>query len=70
MKVNLRKIKLNQILLILSILIVSLWLINLAKEKYEEENVGPSVGPTEVKDVAEQKKMSQAELDAVLKFIK
>jgi len=70
MKVNLRKIKLNQILLILSILIVSLWLINLAKEKYEEGSVGPSIGPTEVKDVAEQKKMTQAELDAVLKFIK
>ena len=70
MKVNLRKIKLNQILLILSILIVSLWLINLAKEKYEEGSVGHSVGPTEDKDVAEQKKMTQAELDAVLKFIK
>lgn len=69
MKFNFRKIKLNHILLIVSILIVTLWLINLAREKYEEGQVGPSIGPA-IEEAAEKKQMTQAELDAVLKFIK
>ena len=70
MKFNFKKMKLNQVLLIISIIIVSLWLINRAREKYEEGQVGPSVGPSEVKEAAEKKQLSQAELDAVLKFIR
>ena len=69
MKFNFRKIKLNQILLIVSIIIVSLWLVNLAREKYEEGQVGPALDPA-VEEAAKEKKMTQAELDAVLKFIK
>lgn len=69
MKFNFRKIKLNQILLIVSIIIVSLWLVNLAREKYEEGQVGPALGPA-IEEAAKEKKMTQAELDAVLKFIK
>jgi hypothetical protein len=70
MKFNFRKVKLNQILLIASIIIVSLWLINRARERYEEGQVGPSAGPSEVRETAEKKQLSQAELDAVLKFIR
>mgnify|MGYP001054430974 CR=1 FL=1 len=66
MKINLKKVKLNQVLLIISIVIVSMWLVNRANEKYEEEK---TIGPT-IEIAAEEKKMSQAELDAVLKFIK
>jgi len=56
----------NQVLLIISIVIVSIWLIKRSKEQYEEEKtIGPSI-----EIVAEEKKMTQAELDAVLKFIK
>jgi len=59
------KFKLNQILLVVFILIVSLWLVKLGKEKYKESQLGPTV-----REVAEDKKMTQAELDAVLKFIR
>ena len=55
----------NQVLLIISIVIVSIWLVNRAKEKYEEGQIGPAIQET-----AKEKKMTQAELDAVLKFIK
>lgn len=48
---------------------MSLWLVNLAREKYEEGQVGPALGPA-VEEAAKEKKMTQAELDAVLKFIK
>ena len=65
MKINFNKIKMNQILLIISIVIVSIWLVNRAKEKYEEGQIGPAIQET-----AKEKKMTQAELDAVLKFIK
>ena len=65
MKINFKKIKVNQILLIISIVIVSIWLVNRAKEKYEEGQIGPAIQET-----AKEKKMTQAELDAVLKFIK
>lgn len=70
MKFNFRKVKLNQFLLVVSILIVSLWLINRTREKYEDGQVGPSVGPSEVKEAAEKKQLTQSELDAVLKFIR
>ena len=69
MKINFKKIKVNQILLIISIIIVSIWLVNHAKEKYEEGQIGPAIGPA-IEETAKAKKMTQAELDAVLKFIK
>jgi len=69
MKINFKKIKVNQILLIISIVIVSIWLVNRAKEKYEEGQIGPAIGPA-IEETAKAKKMTQAELDAVLKFIK
>ena len=69
MKINFKKIKVNQILLIISIVIVSIWLVNRAKEKYEEGQIGPAIGPA-IQETAKAKKMTQAELDAVLKFIK
>lgn len=69
MKINFKKIKMNQVLLIISIIIVSLWLINRAREKYEEGQIGPAIGPA-IEETAKAKKMTQAELDAVLKFIK
>jgi len=69
MKINFKKIKVNQILLIISIIIVSIWLVNRAKEKYEEGQIGPAIGPA-IEETAKAKKMTQAELDAVLKFIK
>ena len=65
MKINFKKIKMNQVLLIISIVIVSIWLVNRAREKYEEGQIGPAIQET-----AKEKKMTQAELDAVLKFIK
>lgn len=65
MKINFKKIKMNQVLLIISIIIVSIWLVNRAREKYEEGQIGPAIEET-----AKAKKMTQAELDAVLKFIK
>jgi len=69
MKINFNKIKMNQVLLIISIVIVSIWLVNRAKEKYEEGQIGPAIGPA-IEETAKAKKMTQAELDAVLKFIK
>ena len=69
MKINFKKIKMNQVLLIISIIIVSLWLINRAREKYEEGQIGPSIGPA-IEEASKEKKMTQAEFDAVLKFIK
>ncbi|ALI95169.1 hypothetical protein AP053_gp058 [Ostreococcus mediterraneus virus 1] len=69
MKINFKKIKMNQVLLIISIIIVSLWLINRAREKYDEGQIGPAIGPA-IEETAKAKKMTQAELDAVLKFIK
>jgi hypothetical protein len=69
MKINFNKIKMNQVLLIISIVIVSIWLVNRAKEKYEEGQIGPAIGPA-IQETAKAKKMTQAELDAVLKFIK
>jgi hypothetical protein len=69
MKINFKKIKVNQILLIISIVIVSIWLVNRAREKYEEGQIGPAIGPA-IEETAKAKKMTQAELDAVLKFIK
>jgi hypothetical protein len=69
MKINFKKVKLNQVLLIISIVIVSMWLVNRAKEKYEEGQIGPAIGPA-IEETAKAKKMTQAELDAVLKFIK
>ena len=69
MKINFKKIKVNQILLIISIVIVSIWLVNRAREKYEEGQIGPVIGPA-IEETAKAKKMTQAELDAVLKFIK
>jgi hypothetical protein len=65
MKINFKKVNLNQVILIISIAIVSMWLVNRAKEKYEEGQIGPAIEET-----AKAKKMTQAELDAVLKFIK
>jgi hypothetical protein len=69
MKINFKKIKMNQVLLIISIVIVSIWLVNRAREQYEEGQIGPAIGPT-IEETAKAKKMTQAELDAVLKFIK
>lgn len=69
MKINFKKIKMNQVLLIISIVIVSIWLVNRAREKYEEGQIGPAIGPA-IEETAKAKKMTQAELDAVLKFIK
>ena len=46
-----------------------MWLVNRAKEKYEEGQIGPAIGPA-IEETAKAKKMTQAELDAVLKFIK
>jgi hypothetical protein len=68
MKVNFRKLKLNQILLGISIVVILVWLFRIAKEKYEEMEQAEQIGPT-VEKAAESKKMTQAELDAVLKFI-
>jgi Tfp pilus assembly protein PilO len=68
MKVNFRKLKLNQILLGISIVVILVWLFRIAKEKYEEMEQAKQTGPS-VEKAAESKQMTQAELDAVLKFI-
>ena len=65
MKLNF-KFSLNIILLLISFVIISMYLYNLAQEKYEE-----SVGPGEfIEEAAKEKNLTQAELDAVLKFIR
>jgi len=48
--------------------VILVWLFRIAKEKYEEMEQAEQIGPT-VEKAAESKKMTQAELDAVLKFI-
>lgn len=69
MKLKLKKISLNNVMLVVSVIAITIYLMRLAKEKYEE-SVGPSMGPGEVKEVAEKKQLTQSELDAVLKFIR
>jgi hypothetical protein len=69
MKVNFKKLKLNQILLGISVVVILVWLFRIAKEKYEEMEQAEQIGPS-VEKAAESKQMTQAELDAVLKFIK
>lgn len=64
MKFNFRKIDINQIILFISIVVISMWLFRLSRERYEETQIGPSI-----ESAAKDKKMTQAELDAVLKFI-
>jgi hypothetical protein len=69
MKVNFRKLKLNQVLLGISVVVIIVWLFRIAKEKYEEMEEAEQIGPS-VEKAAKSKQMTQAELDAVLKFIK
>jgi hypothetical protein len=69
MKVNFRKLKLNQVLLGISVVVIIVWLFRIAKEKYEEMEEAEQIGPS-VEEAAKSKQMTQAELDAVLKFIK
>lgn len=67
MKTNLKKIKVNQLFVLLAAIIISLFLIrSIRKPEQYEGDVGPS---SEVKAVAKEKELTQAELDAVLKFI-
>jgi hypothetical protein len=70
MKLNLKKVRFNQLVVLLIAIVVALYLIRpLVKPEGYEGEVGPSPGPSEVKAVAKEKELSQAELDAVLKFI-
>lgn len=59
------KISLNIVLLIISFIVISMYLYNTSQEKYEENFI-----PSEITEVANKKKLTQAELDAVLKFIR
>ena len=71
MKLNLKKVRVNQVFVVLVAIVISLFLIRSFKkpEQYEGD-VGPSPGPSEeVKQAAKAKNLTQAELDAVLKFI-
>ena len=71
MKLNLKKVRFNQLVVLLIAIVVALYLIRpLVKPEGYEGEVGPSPGPSEeVKNAAKEKNLTQAELDAVLKFI-
>ena len=70
MKLNLKKVRVNQVFVVLAAIVISLFLIrSFKKPEQYEGGIGPA-GPSEdIKGVAKEKKLTQAELDAVLKFI-
>lgn len=70
LKLNLKKIRINQLVVLLIAIVVALYLIKpLSKPEKYEGSAGPSPGPS-ASDRPEMPKISQDELNAVLKFIR
>jgi len=68
MKLNLKKIRVNQLIVLLIAIVVALYLIRpISKPEKYEGDVGPSSGPSpQSKDTSE---ITKEDLAAVLKFI-
>ena len=54
----------NQLMLVISVVLISIYLMNLSKEKYK------STEDIELSKLSDGKKVTQEELDTVLKFIR
>jgi len=68
MKLNLKKIRVNQLIVLLIAIVVALYLIRpISKPEKYQDDVGPSSGPSpQSKDTPE---ITKEDLAAVLKFI-
>lgn len=64
MMFNFRKMSLNQIALVISVILITIYLVNLSREKYK------STEEIEINKLASGEKITQEELDTVLKFIR
>lgn len=61
---NFRKLNMNQLMLVISVVLISIYLMNLSREKYK------STEDIELGKLSDGKKVTQEELDTVLKFIR
>ena len=64
MMFNFRKMSLNQIALVISVILITIYLVNLSREKYK------SIEDIELSKLSNGNKVTQEELDTVLKFIR
>jgi hypothetical protein len=68
MKLNLKKIRVNQLIVLLIAIVVALYLIRpISKPEKYEGDVGPSTGPSPQSE--DTSKITKEDLAAVLKFI-
>lgn len=69
MKFNLKKLKFRQIVIAI-IIVLLVWMVSRKMGEMYENGVGPSMGPSMGPSKEEEgPKLTQAELDAVMKFI-
>jgi len=68
MKFNLKKLKFRQIVIAI-IIVLLVWMVSRKMGEMYENGVGPSMGPSTGPSKEEEPKLTQAEIDAVMKFI-